>query len=71
MRRHDRKERGAMGVTVLAVAAIFLVLHLALPGVTLWPAFLVCLGVATVIASHLGGGHRHSRGSVAASSETD
>jgi hypothetical protein len=58
MKQNERKNRGYMGVVVLAVVGVFVILHLTLPGVTLWPAALVSLVVATMIVSHLQG-RRH------------
>jgi len=58
MRNHSKQNRGVMGIVILAIAGIFLALHLALPGVTLWPSFLIALAVGTCIASHVGRNRR-------------
>jgi len=54
MSRHSKNERGLMGAVIASVLAVFLVLHLIFPAVTLWPAGVVTLIVAAMIASHLG-----------------
>jgi uncharacterized Tic20 family protein len=63
MKRHENNSRGFMGAAVIAVLGIFFALHLALPGVTLWPAGLVVLAVVTMVVSHIqrrnGISHRH------------
>jgi uncharacterized Tic20 family protein len=66
MKRHENNSRGFMGAAVIAVLGIFLALHLALPGVTLWPAGLGVLAVVTMVTmvvSHIqrrnGISHRH------------
>jgi hypothetical protein len=61
MKQHERRDRGYMGIVILAVLAIFAILHFALPGVTLWPAALVSLVVATMVVSHVQGGRHCSR----------
>jgi len=62
MKRYTREQRGIMGVAILAVLGVFLAIHLAAPGVSLWPALLVTLVMATMIASHLQKGrHRTHR----------
>ena len=61
MKQHEKSNRGIMGITVLAVAAIFFALHLALPSVTLWPFALVSLVIATMLASHHHSGRHGSR----------
>jgi uncharacterized membrane protein YfcA len=42
-----------MGIAIFAVLGIFLAIHLAAPGVTLWPSLLVALAVVTMVASHV------------------
>ena len=63
MKRHENSSRGFMGIAILAVVGIFFALHLAFPGVTLWPAGLVTLAVVTMVVSHIqrraGISHRH------------
>ena len=61
MKRHEKTNRGYMGIAILAVAGIFFALHLALPGVTLWPAALISLAVVTMVVSHIQGGRHNSR----------
>ena len=61
MKQHERKNRGYMGIAILAVLAVFAILHLALPGVTLWPVALVSLVIVTMVVSHVQGGRRCSR----------
>ncbi len=52
MRRHERQERGIMGVVILAVLGVFLAIHMMVPKVTVWPAMLIVLVAAIMIASH-------------------
>lgn len=54
MKQHSKTNRGNMGVAIFAVLGVFLVLHLILPEVTLWPFLLVALVVVTMLVSHLG-----------------
>ena len=54
MRKHRRNEAGPMGIMIVAITGLFFALHLALPEVTLWPAYLVCLGIGSMIAAHVG-----------------
>ena len=70
MKNHNQKERGAMGVAIVAVTGVFIAVHLALPDIKLWPSFLICLAVVTMVVSHFGKNHRPSR-SVAGSSEAN
>ena len=70
MKSHNQKKRGAMGIAIVAVTGVFLVLHLVLPDIILWPSFLICLTVVIMIVGHFGKNHRSSR-SVARSSETN
>jgi hypothetical protein len=70
MKSHNGKERGAMGVAIVAASGVFLALYLALPDITLWPSFLICLTVVTMIVGHFGKNYRSSR-SVARSSEAN
>ena len=55
-------------MAIVAVMGVFLALHFVLPGVKLWPSFLICLTVVTMIVGHFGKNHRSSR-SVARLSE--
>jgi hypothetical protein len=50
-----------MGIAILGVLAVFFALHLALPGVTLWPAALVSLVAVTMMVGHIQGGRRCSK----------
>ena len=70
MRRHEKNNRGYMGVAILAVLGIFFVLHLALPEATLWPIALVSLAVVTMVISHLQRGNRTSRHLVRSSNDS-
>ena len=60
MKNHNQRERGAMGVAIVAVTGVFLALHLALPDIKLWPSLLICLAVVTMVVGHFGKNHRSS-----------
>ena len=60
MKRHERNDRGYMGIAIVAVLGVFLALHLALPAVTLWPAALVSLALVMVVVGHVHGGRKRS-----------
>ena len=61
MKQHERKNRGHMGVVILSVLAVFVILHFALPGVTLWAVALVSVALATMVVSHVRGGRHCAR----------
>ena len=58
MTRHNSNDRGTMGMVILAVTGLFFALHLALPETTLWPAWLITMGVVTMLTSHFGKSRR-------------
>nr|MBN2277263.1 hypothetical protein [candidate division Zixibacteria bacterium] len=64
MKRYQRRNKGYMGIAILAVLAVFFALYLILPGVTLWPIGLVSLALVMMVVSHIQGGRHHARNSI-------
>lgn len=71
MTRQQTRDRGFMGVAIVAVLGFFLALHLILPEVTLLPALLVTLVVVTMLVAHSQKNRRQSHRLARASSKSD
>ena len=51
-KHHSNGTKGMMSGAILATTGLFFALHTLLPEQKLWPAFLIVLGVATMLVSH-------------------